>query len=417
MNQVTKQELDLHNLNPVIAKNSVAEPLVVHSRDAATAAAAARVVARYAQLPSYSSLKPDWRTSIPDSRAKNHQPIMRTSVLANPIQNPALKSPARADVKPLAWFTKVEETKVVRRSARHKGSNQSVSPNSIEEAGVQMNADVIEAAGNVREWTSPRLNQFPLRFDDNSAELRKTLAVTEDSGIQLNIFEVDPGSLMSETIPSDLQSVEQPLFMQLDFESQLKFELQLDVEPQPAFEPQLTSTISPSINSSVTDWTELDSQIQPAVLEIQKSPTAAIPQSTTPQSAPWSRRTMAGLVDFSLILICFAALTFAAARFFPGAATAHPSLKLGVLAFFTIATLYQAFFLLLFRETPGARFAELSMSSFGSTKPTERQMGLRLLLLPVSILPAGLGLLWALFDPYSLCLHDRLSRTCLRYQY
>lgn len=72
---------------------------------------------------------------------------------------------------------------------------------------------------------------------------------------------------------------------------------------------------------------------------------------------------------------------------------------------------------LLFRETPGARFAELSMSGFGSGKPTERQMGLRLLLLPVSILPAGLGLLWALFDPNSLCLHDRISRTCLRYQY
>ncbi len=287
---------------------------------------------------------------------------------------------------------------------------------------MQMNADVIEAAGNVREWTSPTLNQFPLRFADNSAELRKTLAVPADSGIQLNIFEVDPGILKTEPIPVAVQSVEQPLSMQLDFEAQLKFELQPEVVPQPAFEPQLTTSISPSINSSATDWTEVDSQIQPAAIEIQKPVTAVIPQnstsrSTTPQSAPWSRRTMAGVVDFSLILTCFASLTYAAARFFPGAATANPSLKLGVLAFFTIATLYQAFFLLLFRVTPGARFAELSMSSFETTQPTERQMGLRLLLLPVSILPAGLGLLWALFDPNSLCLHDRLSRTCLRYQY
>ncbi len=39
--------------------------------------------------------------------------------------------------------------------------------------------------------------------------------------------------------------------------------------------------------------------------------------------------------------------------------------------------------------------------------------GLRLLLVPVSLLPLGLGYLWALFDREGLAWHDRLSATRL----
>jgi uncharacterized RDD family membrane protein YckC len=79
-----------------------------------------------------------------------------------------------------------------------------------------------------------------------------------------------------------------------------------------------------------------------------------------------------------------------------------------------LAALYQILFLALGQTTPGMKAAHLSLRTFEDEPTTRAQRCARLVALFLSLLPAGLGVLWALFDHDRLSLHDRLSRTYLR---
>jgi hypothetical protein len=60
------------------------------------------------------------------------------------------------------------------------------------------------------------------------------------------------------------------------------------------------------------------------------------------------------------------------------------------------------------------RYAELSLCTLGGEHPTREQMKARLVAMLLSLLPMGLGMLWAIFDEDNLSWHDRHSRTYLR---
>jgi uncharacterized RDD family membrane protein YckC len=60
------------------------------------------------------------------------------------------------------------------------------------------------------------------------------------------------------------------------------------------------------------------------------------------------------------------------------------------------------------------KYARLSLCTFEGHIPTRAQRCGRLLALLLSVLPVGLGLVWAIFDENHLTWHDRLSRTYLR---
>jgi hypothetical protein len=60
------------------------------------------------------------------------------------------------------------------------------------------------------------------------------------------------------------------------------------------------------------------------------------------------------------------------------------------------------------------RCARISFCTFDGQIPTRGQLRGRLGALLLSVVPAGLGVAWALFDDDHLCWHDRLSRTYLR---
>lgn len=77
---------------------------------------------------------------------------------------------------------------------------------------------------------------------------------------------------------------------------------------------------------------------------------------------------------------------------------------------------YQILSLVLGKATPGMRFAHVTLRTFANESPTRAQRLGRLGALLLSLLPAGLGVLWAFFDRDRLSLHDRLSRTYLRKQ-
>jgi uncharacterized RDD family membrane protein YckC len=62
-------------------------------------------------------------------------------------------------------------------------------------------------------------------------------------------------------------------------------------------------------------------------------------------------------------------------------------------------------------DTPGMRFAGLRLVDFDGRRPEREQRTIRLAASMLSIVSAGLGLVWALVDEESLTWHDHISKT------
>jgi uncharacterized RDD family membrane protein YckC len=72
---------------------------------------------------------------------------------------------------------------------------------------------------------------------------------------------------------------------------------------------------------------------------------------------------------------------------------------------------YQFLWVFVNRDTPGMKFAGLRVVDFQGRSPDRERRGLRQAASLLSILSAGIGLLWALVDKKRLAWHDRLSKT------
>lgn len=73
--------------------------------------------------------------------------------------------------------------------------------------------------------------------------------------------------------------------------------------------------------------------------------------------------------------------------------------------------LYHFLFCLANIDTPGMHWTELQLLNFDGQRPERDQRAYRLLARCLSLLAAGLGLLWALVDEEKLTWHDHMSRT------
>jgi hypothetical protein len=60
------------------------------------------------------------------------------------------------------------------------------------------------------------------------------------------------------------------------------------------------------------------------------------------------------------------------------------------------------------------RYAHISLCTFDGRRPSLARRCGRLGALLLSLLPVGLGVVWAIFDENHLCWHDRLSKTYMR---
>jgi uncharacterized RDD family membrane protein YckC len=131
--------------------------------------------------------------------------------------------------------------------------------------------------------------------------------------------------------------------------------------------------------------------------------------------ARMSDRLLASLVDGALVtLACLAASVMVIAS------TEHPPTgRIALIAFgfawMIFTGIYQFLFLSYAEEgTPGMRYARIALCTFTDDNPTREQMRMRIPAMMISALPAGLGLIWALFDGEHLSWHDRLTRTYQR---
>jgi uncharacterized RDD family membrane protein YckC len=76
-----------------------------------------------------------------------------------------------------------------------------------------------------------------------------------------------------------------------------------------------------------------------------------------------------------------------------------------------ISVLYRLLFCLANGDTPGLRCASLCVVNFDGRRPTRRQRLYRFGGGLVSVVAAGMGLLWAIFDEERLTWHDHISKT------
>ena len=76
--------------------------------------------------------------------------------------------------------------------------------------------------------------------------------------------------------------------------------------------------------------------------------------------------------------------------------------------------LYLLLFFTFTDATPGMRYARIALCTFNDENPTRSAMRRRLLATALSVVPMGLGLVWAALDDDRLGWHDRISRTYQR---
>ena len=126
--------------------------------------------------------------------------------------------------------------------------------------------------------------------------------------------------------------------------------------------------------------------------EILEEPAPQAPAATAVDLAPITWRLLAIVVDCALVTAAFLAAALLAAAHasqLPGPRTAELGAALAVLV---IGAAYQAFFFALAGATPGMRYAGIGLCTLDGFNPSRAQRWGRLVALPLSVLPLGLGL-------------------------
>jgi len=122
-------------------------------------------------------------------------------------------------------------------------------------------------------------------------------------------------------------------------------------------------------------------------------------------------RLMAAAADGSMILI--AMVLFSAIFYLSGGRIVFSKQTAPVLAgvLAAVALFYRLLWCLADGDTPGMRFAGLRLVNFDGRRPDRDQRGVRQAAYLLSLLSAGLGLVWALVDEENLTWHDHISKT------
>ena len=191
---------------------------------------------------------------------------------------------------------------------------------------------------------------------------------------------------------------------------------------------QETISTAPVVESVLTDWTPIRLDTSPTfpvhdwisrhaavpVPEPAKERAPASGLELPLQTASLEDRLMAGLVDAALIVGGFLVfvLVFVACTVHPPAG--KPAMIAAGVALCAFAAIYLLLFFNFGTDTPGMRYAKIALCTFDDENPNRNAVRRRLAALLLSVIPFGLGILWAFFDDDRLGWHDRISRTYQR---
>lgn len=373
------------------------------------AAAAARVAARYAKAPRYSDVlageaRAAVRAAEAASRAALEAQAAAESVLAGLESRSVVEKPRELESLGVGSEDAMERKPFEIRWEPDLPSHEAPSSSLRATHAMPGTSDFEDPAENWWEASAMARDEYRSLTEDGPVEVvepaqplhanliefprelvatRKIrprlaegpLAETSEDTRQLSIFEVDPGSISTAPVASEIVTV-------------------------------------PASEWSSPDW---------ARIKLDEDPSVDIDLGTDPVSvarvlepASISRRMMATVVDCSLMAGAFLGAAMVAmynAQDLPPLKEIVPSALLGLLA---IMVVYQLFFFTLGSATPGMRWAHISLYTLKDERPTRGQRLGRLLALVLSLLPVGLGVAWSIFDENHLSWHDRLSRTYLK---
>jgi uncharacterized RDD family membrane protein YckC len=380
------------------------------ARQASTRAAqaAARVAARYAQAPSYSQmLAEEARAAVRAAEAASMAALeaqaAAESVLAGieaasgegPAWQPEFsrvpeppQPPAPVFFDPFFTQDRIQD----RIQARTQDRIQERQTPTASRPSPEDRPETRPASAPADEWDHPlpidrspepvetarpihaNLIQFPRELIATRRARPRIAEGGVDTGRagQLSIFEVDPGAISTQ--PEAAQPTEPAV---ADWAR-----IRLDAEPDFGAERQPNHAVA---------------------LSIEHLPVA-----------PVGLRLMAALVDGALIGAAFLAAALMTALGIHHFTAGKPIELAAVAALLVIGVLYQALFFTWSDATPGMRYAGISLCTLDDQKPTREQLRRRVGALTLSVLPVGLGVLWALFDDDHLSWHDRLSSTYQR---
>jgi len=189
-----------------------------------------------------------------------------------------------------------------------------------------------------------------------------------------------------------------------------------EVDPSSiSIRPEIAETPAEAPAWAAPEWTDLKLEATQKREPVAEPVAEVRPSRDIPlQAAPMHLRVLAAVVDFGLVSIA----SVAVAALVAVNATVLPTIREaeigGGLVFAAIAIVYLAISYMLARATLGMRYALLSLRTFDGQAPTREQRCRRLGAFALSMLPVGLGAVWALFDDEHLAWHDRWSGTYLR---
>lgn len=209
-------------------------------------------------------------------------------------------------------------------------------------------------------------------------------AAAAEAGAQLSIFEVDPGAISTDPAPAEAIAATS---LTAQFGAEWSG-IELDAQPQ-------RDLLAKSAENIAAE------ELQGAIAQMQI------------EQAPMNLRLMAMVVDFALIVGAFLGAAMVAVSNMKGMMSLREVEAGSALGIMLFAAAYMALFSWLATVTPGMRYAGISLCTLDGMIPTRSQRISRLVGMLLSVLPMGLGMVWAIFDEDHLSWHDRLSRTYL----
>jgi uncharacterized RDD family membrane protein YckC len=263
------------------------------------------------------------------------------------------------------------------------------------------------------QQTTANLIEFPRelvatrKMRPRLAEPVQSASATER---QLSIFEVDPGAISTE--PAAPETIA-PAWSDRAWSDQTQ---SAPAGSAPAWSDRAWSAPAASASTwsgpETPGWSGMELGEHPLVENRPEPEPVRAPQRIF--LAPLGYRLMAMMVDGCLILASFFAMAIMMAGRMQQAPAPHSAEAMAVMGLVLIGFLYNAFFCAFGVSTPGMCYAGIALSTFDDESPTRTQLGRRLGLMALSLLPVGLGLAWSVFDEDRLTWHDRISQTYLR---
>jgi uncharacterized RDD family membrane protein YckC len=410
----------------------------LHGASSRAVAAAARVAARYANAPSYSEiLANDARAAVRAAEAAS-----KAALEAQAAAESVLAGLEAASAAEPSWELSSPDADVAGQqtgrkaeTGRHaafpggKGSEREgfeirwepglpVRPTEIASVLATLGTEIPETA--LGEWREPAWPAHDGPGDEaieaveaaqpihaNLIEFPREIVATRKvrprlaegplgaSGGQLSIFEVDPGSISTEPLiaTEPLMAGAAGVASAASWTGPEWSGIELDAQPRHEF---------------------LDQATEQTLIAEEPQRDAAADGARNVDLAPMNLRLMAALVNGSLVLgaglVAFLVMAANARTFLP-----LREAEVGaVAALAVIGLLYHALFYAFAKGTPGMWYSNISLCTFDGKNPTRAQRFGRLGALLLSVLPVGLGVVWAMFDEDHLSWHDRLSQTYLR---